>query len=126
MTKKTLLAIVELGGYPDFRNLYRQYGYQVVIESSIRKALARLKKKDIDVVVAEFNYQHTFRDRLSNLESIIAAVQKFESLKMIVLYEREFDHYLDKLRQQYQFSAEIAFPVNQEKMETVLTDLQLN
>ena len=76
---KQLLVVIELGGYPDFRKLYQQFGYEVQIESSMRKALAILKKKKIDVIVAEFNYQHTFRDRLSNLESLIAAAQKQES-----------------------------------------------
>ena len=78
MSNKTLLAIIELGGYPDFRNLYKSFGYDVFVESSSRKALSLLKKNHIDVIVAEFNYQHTFRDRLSSLESIIAAAQRMK------------------------------------------------
>ena len=45
---KTLLSIIELGGYPDFRSLYKGHGYQVIVESSTRKALAALKKNKID------------------------------------------------------------------------------
>jgi hypothetical protein len=121
MADKTLLAIIELGGYPDFRNLYKSLGYDVLLESSMRKAISLLKKKNIDVIVAEFNYQHTFRDRLSSLESIIAAAQRLEDLKFIVLYEKEFENHLDKLRQQYDFDAEIAFPINEEKMRHALS-----
>ena len=124
MANKTLLAIIELGGYPDFRNLYKRLGYEVIVESSMRKAISLLKKKKIDVIVAEFNYQHTFRDRLSSLESIIAAAQRLEDLKFIVLYEKEFENHLDKLRQQYTFDAEIAFPVNEEKMQEALVSLK--
>ena len=124
MGDKTLLAIIELGGYPDFRNLYKSFGYEVFLESSMRKAISLLKKKHIDVIVAEFNYQHTFRDRLSSLESIIAAAQRIEGIRFIVLYEKEFENHLDKLRQQYKFDAEISFPVNEEKMQKVLRSIR--
>ncbi|MFK8028408.1 MAG: hypothetical protein AB8C40_10155 [Gammaproteobacteria bacterium] len=120
MSKKLLLAVIELGGYPDFRELYQQFGYEVVIESSMRKALSLLKKKKVDVIVAEFNYQHTFRDRLSSLESIIALAQTNQQIEFIVLYEKEFDNHLDKLRQQFKFSVEVAFPIDQEKMTDAL------
>ena len=120
MSKKLLLAVIELGGYPDFRDLYQQFGYEVVIESSMRKALSMLKKKKIDVIVAEFNYQHTFRDRLSSLESIIAVAQTNEQIDFIVLYEKEFENHLNKLKQQFQFSVEIAFPIDEAKMVSAL------
>ena len=123
MRDKKLLAVVELGGYPDFRSLYEQFGYEVVVESSIRKAISLIKKNKFDVVVAEFNYRHTFRDRLSNLESIIAVSQTNDQLRFIVLYETEFDNHLDKLRKQFQFNAEIAFPINEEKMRVALQKL---
>ncbi len=120
MSKKLLLAVIELGGYPDFRDLYQKFGYEVVIESSMRKALSMLKKKKFDVIVAEFNYQHTFRDRLSSLESIIAVAQTNEQIDFIVLYEKEFENHLNKLKQQFQFSVEIAFPIDEAKMVSAL------
>lgn len=86
----------------------------------MRKALSLLKKNKVDVIVAEFNYQHTFRDRLSSLESIIAVAQTDTDIEFVVLYETEFDNHLEKLRQQYKFSAEIEFPVNEEKMVAAL------
>jgi len=123
LSNKLLLAVIELGGYPDFRDLYQQFGYEVIIEASMRKALSLLKKKKVDVIVAEFNYQHTFRDRLSSLESIIAVAQTNEQIEFIVLYETEFENHLDKLRQQFQFSAEITFPIDEAKMMGVLEKL---
>ena len=124
MSDKLLLAVIELGGYPDFRRLYEKFGYQVIVESSVRKSISHLKKKKFDVVVAEFNYQHTFRDRLSNLESIIAVAQTNDQLKFIVLYENEFDNHLDKLRAQFQFNAEITFPITEQKMTEVLESFE--
>ena len=120
MKNKLLLSIIELGGYPDFRGLYEKYGYEVIVESSMRKSLAVLKKKNIDLIVAEFNYQHTFRDRISSLESIIAVAQRDRGIKFIVLYESEYENHFEKLRSQYQFSVEIAFPVDETKMKSAL------
>ena len=118
-----MLSIVELGGYPDLRPLYQRYGFEVVVESSMRKALAVLKNKKVNIIVAEFNYQHTFRDRISSLESVIAVAQRDPEIKFIVLYETEYENHLEKLRSQYKFSAEIAFPINEQKMETALQAL---
>ena len=101
---KRLLSVIELGGYEDFSSLYRELGYEVTQEISTRKAISRLKRTHYDVVVAEFNYQHTFRDRLSNLESIIAGIQK-RNAKCIVIYEKEFENHLATLRQQFNFDA---------------------
>ena len=123
--KKTLLAVIELGGYPDFREVYQRFDYEVIVESSMRKALSLLKKKKIDVIVAEFNYQHTFRDRLSSLESIIAVAQTNEDIEFIVLYELEHENHFEKLRQQYQFSEEITFPITEEKMIEALEKVTL-
>ena len=121
--KKALLSIIELGGYPDFRSLYERYGYQVIVESSTRKALAVLKKKQIDVIVAEFNYQHTFRDRISSLESIIAVAQRDKNIKFIVLYETEYENHFDILRSQYKFSVEIPFPIDEKKIIVALDNI---
>lgn len=123
MSNKKLLSIIELGGYPDFKKLYESQGYEVTVESSMRKAFAVLRKKQIDVVVAEFNYQHTFRDRMSSLESLIATVQKNAATQLIVLFEREYENHFNKLRTQFKFSAEIAFPVDDEKMLQALNRL---
>jgi CheY-like chemotaxis protein len=124
LSKKLLLAVIELGGYPDFRDLYQQFGYEVVIESSMRKALALLKKNKVDVIVAEFNYQHTFRDRLSSLESIIAVAQTNQQIEFVVLYEKEFENHLDKLRLQFNFSVEVTFPVDKIKMTEALKKIE--
>ena len=120
---KVLLSIIELGGYPNFKPLYESFGYEVVVHSSMRKALSLLKKTDVSVIVAEFNYQHTFRDRISSLESLIAVVQQKKDTKLIVLYELEYENHFDKLRAQCDFNAEIAFPVDEQKMRKALQEV---
>ena len=68
----SLLTIIELGGYPDFSELYRELGFVVHYVNSQRKARVWLKKNTPDVIVAEFNFQSDFRDRISNLETLMA------------------------------------------------------
>ena len=71
---------------------------------SVRKALGLFKKSlQPDVVVAEFNFQSDFRDRTSSLESLLAVVQRNPQTRVIVFYEKEYEHQFDKLR--------AAFPV---------------
>jgi ActR/RegA family two-component response regulator len=110
-TRKLLLSIVELGGYPNFTPLYEELGYQVVVEKSVRKAIGRLKRTRPAVIVAEFNFQSDFRDRTSSLESLLAMVQRLHDTRVIVLYDREYAPQLDKLRARLPVHFALAFPV---------------
>ena len=74
-TGKLLLSIIELGGYPNFTPLYHELGYEVAVETRMRKAISFLKRRTPDVIVAEFNFQSDFRDRTSSLESLLARVK---------------------------------------------------
>lgn len=115
-----LLAIVELGGYPDFTALYREAGYDVTVQSSMRRALSHLKRTGPAVIVAEFNFQSGFRDRLSNLESLMAAVQRHPGTRVIVFYEQEVAHQLERLKDRFDFHAALPFPVDPERLSRAL------
>ena len=114
--KKTLLAIIELGGYPNFTALYEEAGYKVITVNSVRKALATLKKGQVDMVVAEFNFQSDFRDRTSSLESLLAVVQTRPGPRAVVFYENEAFHQLEKLRARFPFIVTLVFPVDTGKL----------
>ena len=102
-SQKILLAIIELGGYPNFSALYKRQGYEVVIENSMRKALHYLKRRSPNVIVAEFNYQSAFRDRVSSLESLIAVVERRPEIKVIVFLDQEYRHQFERIKLQYSF-----------------------
>jgi len=119
-TRRKLLSIIELGGYPDFQSLYRQAGYEVESVVSVRKALGRLKKIDPDVIVAEFNFQSDFRDRTSSLESLLAAVQRSPKTKVIVFYEKEHEHQLVKLTSRFPIHESLSFPIDPVGLEASL------
>jgi len=118
--RATLLSIIELGGYPNFTPVYEHAGYQVVIERSMRKALAFLKKTNPAIIVAEFNFQSDFRDRTSSLESLLAVVQRLAGVKVIVFYEQEHAHQLAKLQAHFPAIEAMAYPIKPEQLAASL------
>lgn len=82
------MAITELGGYPDFTELYNKNGFQVELVTSMRKAVRSLKLHEPEVIVAEFNFQSDFRDRTSSLETLMAVIQQKKDVKIIIFYEK--------------------------------------
>lgn len=118
--KKQLLSIIELGGYPNFTPLYQELGYEVEVVTRMRKALGVLKKRQPDVIVAEFNFQSDFRDRTSSLESLLAVVQRFPATRVIVFYEKEFTPQFDKLRARLPVHHALAFPVDASALRACL------
>jgi DNA-binding NtrC family response regulator len=118
---KQLLWVLEQGGYPNFSPLYQAAGFQVTTVTSTRKAIAYLKKATPAVIVAEFNYQSDFRDRMSSLESLLAAVQRAAAAtKVIVFYERETQAQLDRLLTQFSVFATLAYPIDEERLRACL------
>ncbi|MGC1951176.1 MAG: hypothetical protein WA970_01040 [Gammaproteobacteria bacterium] len=111
-SRGTLLSIIELGGYPNFAPLYAEAGFEVLSARSLRKALAAMKKTQPRVIVAEFNYQSDFRDRTSNLESLLAAVQRQPKIKVIVFYEPQYLHQFERVRSRFSIYAALPYPVN--------------
>jgi len=117
----TLLSIVELGGYPDFADLYQRKGYEVSVASSMRKAMKLLKKLQPDVIVAEFNFQSDFRDRTSSLESLMATVAQLKKpAKVIVFYEAEQRAQLARLLAVFEVFETLPFPVLEAQLSHTL------
>ena len=120
---KFLLSITELGGYPDFRELYEKCGFQVEAVNSMRKALRSLKQNKYDIVVAEFNFQSDFRDRTSSLETLMAVIQQMDEIKVIIFYEKEYFHQFEKLRARFSFYAELAYPIDTQQLKAALENV---
>ncbi|MBM4180533.1 MAG: hypothetical protein FJ209_03130 [Betaproteobacteria bacterium] len=115
-----LLSLVELLGYPNLRPIYVALGYRVHTEFSARKAIAFLRKEKPAVIVADFYFQPDFRDRVSNLESLLAAAQSLKEVKVVVLYEAAHQHALDRLRQRFRIDAALTLPVKNSDIDRVL------
>lgn len=113
-----LLSIIELGGYPNFTPLYERLGCQVVIERSMRKALAAVRRHRPRVVVAEFNFQSDFRDRTSSLESLMAVVQPLRGTRVIVFYEKEYSSQLARLQANCDVFRVMPYPIDEATLAT--------
>jgi DNA-binding NtrC family response regulator len=115
-----LLAIVELGGYPNLVPLYRRLGFAVDLVQSQRKARSYLKQRVPDVVVAEYNYQTDFRDRSSNLETLMAVLQKHPEVRLIAFYLPEHAEKFARFRERWRVFEAIEFPIDEARVEKAL------
>lgn len=118
------MAITELGGYPDFTSIYQRHGFKVEKATSVRNAARLLKKMTPQVIVAEFNYQSDFRDRTSSLETLMAVLQRKPDTHVIVFYEQEFAHQLEKLTNRFPVQAALVFPIDEKALEQALQQLE--
>ncbi len=121
--QRTLLSIVELGGYPNFAPLYARAGFQVESAVSMRKAVALLKTVTPVVIVAEFNFQSDFRDRTSSLETLLAVLQRMPDTRLIVFYEKEYSHQLEWVSSRFPLHAPFAYPIDAALLEQTLLKL---
>jgi DNA-binding NtrC family response regulator len=119
---RQLLAIIELGGYPNLMPLYQKLGFSVEVVNSQRKARGLLKKSLPDVIVAEYIFQSDFRDRTSNLETLMAVLQRHPEVRVIVFYLPEQAEKLAILEARFPLFAKIAFPITAEKLEPILLE----
>jgi len=115
-----LLGIIELGGYPNLTALYQRLGFQIDLVNSQRKARSYLKKITPAVIVAEYNFQTDFRDRTSNLETLMAVLQRHPQIKLVVFYMPEFEHKFALLRDRFPIFEAIAYPITEAKVEAAL------
>jgi CheY-like chemotaxis protein len=122
VSQPLLMSVVELGGYPNFTSLYQRLGYRVETVNSGRKANTTLQKACPAVVVTEFNFQHSFRDRTSNLESLLAVEQHNQGVKIIVFYNREVQPQLEQLRSRFPGFVALSYPIEEAVLEAVLNE----
>jgi DNA-binding NarL/FixJ family response regulator len=108
-------------GTAGYKALYQQLGFSVVMEYSERKAISLIKKNPPDVIVADFFHQADFRDRLSNLESLLASAQRTPATRILVFYDPAHQVMLDKVRQRMRIDVAMTLPVNEAELATTLT-----
>ncbi len=108
---KKLLALVEFLEHAKLSAEYKRWGFSVSTECQVRKAIASVRKSPPDVIVADFYFQSDFRDRLSNLESLLAAAQPLPT-KILVLYEPANQATLDRVRSRLRIDAALTMPIH--------------
>ena len=129
MSAKTLFSIIESSAHPNFTALYDALGIQENKISSMRKAIAALKKQQPDYIVAEFfyGYGNNYAGvNVSNLDVLLYSLQKYSAdTRVIVLVDKSEFQYVDKLNEIIKLHDVIKFPVNKELMRKSLSWLLL-
>jgi ActR/RegA family two-component response regulator len=116
----SLLMVNAFIGTANYKKLYQGLGYAVVTEWSERKAISLVRKTPPAVIVADFFYQTDFRDRLSNLESLLATAQASADTRILVFYEPAHQAALDKVAARLRIDAALTLPVQEDKLRAIL------
>ena len=119
-TQAGLLMVNAFIGTAGYKKLYQELGYAVVTEWSERKAISLLRKAPPAVIVADFYHQTDFRDRLSNLESLLAAAQSLPATRILVFYEAAHQAVLDKVGARLRIDAALPLPVDEDRLRATL------
>lgn len=120
MSAPTLLMLNAFIGTAGYKKLYQELGYQVVTEWTERKAIALVRKSPPAVIVADFFHQTDFRDRLSNLESLLATAQASPTTRVLVLYEPAHQAVLDKVSARLRVDVALPLPVAEASLRSAL------
>ena len=116
----TLLMVNAFIGTAGYKKLYQELGYSVVAEWSERKAISLVRNSPPAVIAADFYHQSDFRDRLSNLESLLAAVQSAPGTRILVFYDTAHQAILDQVSARLRIDAAFTLPVQEEALRTTL------
>jgi len=117
----SLLMVNAFIGTAGYKKLYQELGYAVVTEWSERRAISFVRKAPPAVIVADFYHQTDFRDRLSNLESLLATVQGIPSTRILVFYETAHQAVLNKVNQRLRIDIALPMPVDETDLRATLT-----
>lgn len=118
--KYKLLILMEAGGYGNLQPMMEAMGFEVVVETSARRALSRLKTWQPDVLVADF-YKRYFHDRVSNLESLLAVATRNAGTRIIVLYDPFHASDLELLKQRHRIDTALPLPLSTAALQSAVT-----
>ena len=122
---KTLFSIIESSGHPNASELYDSLGIKETKITSMRKAIAALKKQQPDYIVAEFfyGYGNNYAGvNISNLDVLLYSLQKYsEHTRVIVLVDKSEFKYVNKLNEIIKLHDILKFPVNKNQLQNALT-----
>ena len=121
----SLLSIKESHMHPDFSVIYSSLGITETTATSMRKALAAIKKQPFDFVVCEFMYRYGSDYAgctISNLDTMLASLQKYSpGARVIALVDKTEQQYIARLTEHFPLYAALVYPVNRETMLQALS-----
>lgn len=105
---KSVLFVTDYGIYPELTRALTAEPITLRTEQLMRKAIKSVKKDPPDLLIAEFFHEPQFRDRVSNLESILSQIQRnSKKSKTLILVYPEHGKWLAQLKTIFSFEADI-------------------
>jgi hypothetical protein len=120
-----ILFVIELGGFPLRLDDLKAEGHEVEYVNNMRKAISLLKKFQPDILVAEFQYTSQFRDRDSNLDTILTQVVSHSNhTQVIALVEEEQKSHFERLQSRFDNIREaVYFPLQDADIKHTIHEL---
>jgi hypothetical protein len=106
VAKPIAFSVIESPAHPNLTGVLAELGYQEQRFSSVRKAIAGLKKHRPDVVIADFLFAYANNyasNHISNLDSLLISLQKGRDRKPLFVFvaaKPELPH-VEQLAAQY-------------------------
>lgn len=127
MAGQLLLSVVESPAHKNFSGLYERLNIKEVRVSTIRKAIAQVKKSKPGIIVAEFfyGYGNNYAGvNISNLDVLLSTLQKYApEARVIVMVDRTERRYVDRLNALFPLHAIIEHPVGESALEACLVGI---
>ena len=121
----SLLSIKESPIHPDFSATYSQLGIAETTATTMRKAIAAIKKQPFDFIVCEFMYRYGSDYAgctISNLDVMLSSLQKYSpDARVIALVDKTEQQYIAKLTEHFSLHASLVYPVNHETLQQALS-----
>ena len=92
-----------------------------IVTAFSNAAISLVRKTPPAVIVADFYHQTDFRDRLSNLESLLATAQSAPDTRILVFYEPAHQAALNKVCQRLRIDIALPMPVVEADLRATLT-----
>ena len=104
---------------------FRNVGHEVEYVGNMRKALSMLKKFQPDLLVAEFQYTSQFRDRDSNLDTIMSQIVSHSShTEVMALVEPEQKIHFERLKSRFDnIHGALYFPFEESELTQAVLSL---
>ncbi len=120
----SVLSIVESPLHGNFSALYSRLGLKEQKVTSMRRAMAEIKKNPPDIIVAEFfyGYGNNYAGvNISNLDVMLYSLQKYSPLsRVIVMVDKSERQHVHKLNDIFSLHAILQQPVKETDLEAVL------
>lgn len=124
MPERTILTFAATLGFPRFSELYARLGFEEVAVESLRNALAVVKKRPPDVILAEFVYawgNNYASCHIGNLDSLLASLPKYAAqTRVIVLAQRAELPHAQRMGMLYPLHGILALPAVESDVEALL------